>query len=698
MAQRTLCTLLLMIGIPLPNWALNAAVATPHASGNGISSAQLVFGDSDVALAYPWRFHLGDSPIDSATGAPQWAQPDFDDSRWETTSLKPMPNWSDPYNGDPRYIPGWTATGHPGYMGYAWYRLRVTVTVKPGVQLALACPIYVDDGYQVFANGELLGGYGKFENNGKPPTVFSTGPKTLVLPASATEGTDRGPVTEVIAFRVWMGPMGLTHSPYAGGLHYAPYLGTALAIAARTRLDWLELTLESAYAPLEGVLLLLLGVVAINLLWFDPSDRVYMWVAAVLIFTALMDAALTVYALTQVLSQRTYFMFFDVFANPLVLCGWMMVWWHWFQLRQYVWMPRLVGALMLLYMATKAIGGDFFYGTDLHQPAAEFNGVSVLVRLLFLPLLAYIIWLGIRKQGVEGWLVLPAVAPLVVSQFASELIVLDLPVKWSPFGITVFVGQVSNLISAAAISVLLVRRLLLSVHRQRQLALDVQQAEEVQHVILPEAHALLNGMVIKSEFRPAERVGGDFFQILPHASDGSVLIVFGDVNGKGLRAGMLVALVVGAIRSTAEFESDPAVMLSVLNARLLGRGNASATCIALRIGAAGKAILANAGHVPPYLNGEPLAVEGALPLGLVAKPEFSKLSFELKRDDRLVLMSDGIAEAKDARGRLLGFERVQELLRSGSTIAEIADAAQKFGQEDDISAIDVRLRATTSAA
>ncbi|HWT65663.1 MAG TPA: PP2C family protein-serine/threonine phosphatase [Terracidiphilus sp.] len=686
MARRTLCTLLSVIGLSITAWAQSAATPVVHAPET--SAAPLVFGDSDVALASPWRFQVGDSPVDPATGALKWAQPDFDDSKWETTSLKPMPNWSDPYNGDPRYIPGWTATGHPNYMGYAWYRLRVAVTVKPGVQLALACPIYVDDGYQVFANGQLLGGYGKFENNGKSPTVFSTGPKMLVLPETAA-GADGGERTEVIAFRVWMGSMGFTHSPYAGGLHYAPYLGAEHSIASRTRLDWLELVLESAYAPFECVLLLLLGLVAANLLWFDRSDHVYLWVAAVLVFTALVDGALTVYTLRQVLTQRTYFMFFDVFANPLVLCGWMMVWWRWFDLRRPAWMPKAIGGLMLLYMVTKAIGGDFFYGADLHAPVASFNVISVVVRLLFLPLLVMIIGLGIRRQGVEGWLVLPAVAPLVVSQFASELIVLDLPVKWSVHGITVFVGQVANLIAAAAISVLLLRRLLLSVHRQRRMAQDVRQAQEVQSVILREARTVLDSMVIECEFRPADQVGGDFFQVMPDPVDDSLAIVFGDVNGKGLRAGMLVALLVGATRTALHFSPDPDELLRALNERLMGRGNVSATCMALRISHDGEVYLANAGQTTPYLNGEPIQLDGSFPLGLVKKAEFTEARFQLRENDRLVLLSDGAAEARDAHGKLFGFDRVQKMLLEGKTVEEVADAAQTFGQQDDISAITV---------
>jgi serine phosphatase RsbU (regulator of sigma subunit) len=95
----------------------------------------------------------------------------------------------------------------------------------------------------------------------------------------------------------------------------------------------------------------------------------------------------------------------------------------------------------------------------------------------------------------------------------------------------------------------------------------------------------------------------------------------------------------------------------------MGRGDAQATCLALRIDADGGATLANAGHVAPYLNGEELPMEGALPLGMFEGAESSVMRFELKAGDKLVLMSDGIVEAMDANGKLFGFERVHELLR-----------------------------------
>jgi serine phosphatase RsbU (regulator of sigma subunit) len=268
----------------------------------------------------------------------------------------------------------------------------------------------------------------------------------------------------------------------------------------------------------------------------------------------------------------------------------------------------------------------------------------------------------------------------------------------APFGITIFVSQVSNLVLAAAISLLLLHRLLLSVRRQRERALDLKQAQEVQRVLMPREQPPIPGLAIEIEYRPAREVGGDFFQIVQHPMDGSALIVVGDVVGKGLKAGMLVALLVGAIRTATDTSLDPEFVLGVLNKRLLRRGDAQATCLALSIARDGDATLANAGHMAPYLNGEALPMEGALPLGMIEGTEFSVMRFQLHENDKLVLMSDGITEATDSEGKLFGFERVHELLRRARSATEVATAAQSFGQKDDISVISVTRTAVPEPA
>jgi serine phosphatase RsbU (regulator of sigma subunit) len=79
--------------------------------------------------------------------------------------------------------------------------------------------------------------------------------------------------------------------------------------------------------------------------------------------------------------------------------------------------------------------------------------------------------------------------------------------------------------------------------------------------------------------------GGDFFQVIPH-TDGSLLIAVGDVSGKGIAAAMLVAVLVGTIRTRADETADPAAILETLNDRLLGHGqDDDITVVSVRFGA-----------------------------------------------------------------------------------------------------------------
>ena len=100
-----------------------------------------------MALNGPWRFALGDSPKTIGASSLQWAQPDFEDQSWERVDLTPKPGSSDPFNGDSAFVPGWTATTHPGYMGWAWYRLKVPLAVQAGQNLALLGPLRMSDAY-----------------------------------------------------------------------------------------------------------------------------------------------------------------------------------------------------------------------------------------------------------------------------------------------------------------------------------------------------------------------------------------------------------------------------------------------------------------------------------------------------------------------------------------------------------------------
>jgi serine phosphatase RsbU (regulator of sigma subunit) len=151
---------------------------------------------------------------------------------------------------------------------------------------------------------------------------------------------------------------------------------------------------------------------------------------------------------------------------------------------------------------------------------------------------------------------------------------------------------------------------------------------------------------------------------------------------------MLATLLVGAIRTAAIFTTDPERLLPLLNDRMHGRG--LATCIAICIQRDGRISLSSAGHPPPYLNGTPVPVEGSLPLGVVPGMTYPAKLFRLSENDVIMLMTDGVAEATNENGKLFGFDRIEKMLGRGATATLIADAAQKFGQEDDITVLTIR--------
>jgi serine phosphatase RsbU (regulator of sigma subunit) len=245
---------------------------------------------------------------------------------------------------------------------------------------------------------------------------------------------------------------------------------------------------------------------------------------------------------------------------------------------------------------------------------------------------------------------------------------------------------VSALFLMAFLGILILR--FTRIHGQEErFASEVQSARNVQQYLIPDQLPLTPGFSIQSEYRPAREVGGDFFQVLPILEDESVVIVVGDVAGKGMEAGMLATLIVGAVRTAVRFTTEPEKILALLNERLQGRG--LVTCLALFIERDGNVTLANAGHLPPYLNERELPMEGALPLGAVPDAGFPVLHFQLAEGDSLMLMSDGIAEAQDAKGHLFGFERIGAMLSERATAASLASAAQDFGQEDDITVLTV---------
>jgi phosphoserine phosphatase RsbU/P len=213
---------------------------------------------------------------------------------------------------------------------------------------------------------------------------------------------------------------------------------------------------------------------------------------------------------------------------------------------------------------------------------------------------------------------------------------------------------------------------------------ELAAARGVQELLIPQEKLATPGFEVDSVYSPASEVGGDFFHVQGMGREG-ILVVIGDVAGHGLKAAMNVSLLMGALRRG--LERHPARILESLN-RVLSGTDSFTTCQALWFGVNGEVIIANAGHLPPYLNSQEIALPGSLPLGVLGEITYEESRFFLHPGDRILLLSDGVVEARHPNGELFGFDRVRQY--SQKPAAFLAEAAKSFGQQDDITVLTVR--------
>ena len=260
-------------------------------------------------------------------------------------------------------------------------------------------------------------------------------------------------------------------------------------------------------------------------------------------------------------------------------------------------------------------------------------------------------------------------------------------------GIAVIVTVVLGYVGFLHVSFSEARRYFRTQTEKAVLEGEMAAAREVQRVMVPENLPPISGYAIESVYRPAAEVGGDFFQVIS-LPGGRALIVIGDVSGKGLSAAMIVSMIVGMLCVVSSFTEEPAEILTELNRRLCGRTHDGfATCFVIRLEHSGQLTLANGGHLPPYLNGTEVPFAGSTPLGLVETADYAQTTLELAAGERVVLLTDGIPEARNEQGELFGFPRTESLLREGASPRNVADAAQQHGQQDDLTVINIARRA-----
>jgi sigma-B regulation protein RsbU (phosphoserine phosphatase) len=242
------------------------------------------------------------------------------------------------------------------------------------------------------------------------------------------------------------------------------------------------------------------------------------------------------------------------------------------------------------------------------------------------------------------------------------------------------------------------------------MARDLSIAREIQMGILPADLAAAtsgSGLDVHAIIEPAQKVGGDLYEVL-RASDDRLVVALGDVSGKGIPAALFMAVAVTILRTLARHITDPAEILSRLNDELAKQNPrgmfVTMQCLVFdlehrRVSCAG------AGHHqlavlspgrPPRLG----CSSSGRPAGLMASNPIERESFPLEPGETFVLFSDGVSEAMNAAEDFYGEERLLMALSASAgtsaaeTVATVLADVRAFvagaKQSDDITVLAAR--------
>jgi len=581
------------------------------------------------------RYHYGDDP--------RWADPNFDDSAWLVAMQDQWPR--PPFYSD----------------GFVWVRFRVPVRRDTAEPLALRIDSlqHALIAYEVFINGTRVGGFGRV-----PPRQFvECFPRDAIV--DLPHGLVRPGGVALVTLRAW----------YPPAARRLPGLDTAAFSFDQSRTLSAEDSALRARALLRNLppmmlngIILLVGL-AVLAMGHSARSRDVRLCGAMLATLPLLTLFLQfIDARLLILSEPVYTAFQAISQTPSMIVSVLLIW----GINDF--RDVLFKRLMLAAMTVFNVGMLIAFMAERPSPLVTAASVTFPLALNVFDII---------NIGANLWaaFTVPRNRPIALTMMlvpaASLLSGFRTSFQGGPnlFDVAFFTFGI-------CLSVVLAHRAWKEWRTRDSLQAEFETARELQQGLVSPASDV-PGFRIESVYKPARHVGGDFYYIRPLEQDG-VLVVVGDVSGKGLRAAMTVNLVIGALRTMPVL--PPARILAALNRGLVGQmGGGFVTCCAARIAPDGTATIANAGHLSPYLAGAELTVIAGLPLGIDGASEYEESQFFLEPARCLTFLSDGVVEARNASGELFGFDRTLQL--SQSSAGAIAQAAIDFGQEDDITVL-----------
>jgi serine phosphatase RsbU (regulator of sigma subunit) len=235
---------------------------------------------------------------------------------------------------------------------------------------------------------------------------------------------------------------------------------------------------------------------------------------------------------------------------------------------------------------------------------------------------------------------------------------------------------------------------------REKLERDLRVARQIQRSLLPANVPQVVGLEFAVHYEPAYQIGGDFYDFIWHDSSHLGLAV-GDVAGKAISAALYMARLTSELRSRAAIARTPARLLRRVNQEIaqLGDDGMFATLVYCIYDLENRSLVfTNAGHCVPLLRrGDrvfPLQAERAHtpPLGVTQDLEAGEARVQLHSGDMLIMVSDGILEARDPRGNDYGLSRLSRRIRTArgsaddvikAILADIDSHAGDHGQQGD---------------